>query len=153
MRIDARKIAADLLPRFPAIARAHHELIRVIQRFVGRGKNLRQCPGFPIGIVGIGGRQFASQRSGDIQRLIAAAVAVAVENVAVFRIGHNGSAFARQTSWLPIAEAQDTFTRGSTDADAAAILLRAVEPVRKAIVGGHMIDLRGGLVVPGAPSL
>src|SRR6266481_215029 len=36
-------------------------------------------------------------------------------------------------------------------ADRAAILLRAGNPVRKTIVGGDMIDLRGGLVVPGTP--
>ena len=35
----------------------------------------------------------------------------------------------------------------------AAILLRAIEPVGEAIVGGDVIDLRGGLVVPGAPGL
>src|SRR5258706_13337855 len=36
-------------------------------------------------------------------------------------------------------------------ADRAAILLRAGHPVRKTIVCGDMIDLGGGLVVPGTP--
>src|ERR1700730_3578460 len=36
-------------------------------------------------------------------------------------------------------------------ADGAAVLLRAGYPVRKAIVGGYVIDLRGRLVVLGTP--
>src|SRR5216110_3784401 len=36
-------------------------------------------------------------------------------------------------------------------ADGAAVLLRAGHPVREAIVGGYVIDLRRGLVVPGTP--
>ena len=33
----------------------------------------------------------------------------------------------------------------------ARVLLRAVDPVREPVVGGHAVDLRGRLVVPGAP--
>src|SRR5437763_2345291 len=36
-------------------------------------------------------------------------------------------------------------------ADSAAVLLRASEPVRKAMVGSNVIKLRSRLVVPGAP--
>src|SRR5215210_4703919 len=36
-------------------------------------------------------------------------------------------------------------------ADGAAVLLRTRDPVREAIVGGDMINLRGWLVVPRAP--
>ena len=38
-------------------------------------------------------------------------------------------------------------------ADGAAVLLRAGQPVGKAVVGGDVIELRGRLVVPGAPGL
>src|SRR5215204_4597695 len=36
-------------------------------------------------------------------------------------------------------------------ADGAAVLLRTGDPIREAIVGGDMINLRGWLVVPRAP--
>ena len=35
----------------------------------------------------------------------------------------------------------------------AAVLLRAVDPVREPVVGGDVVELRGRLVVPGAPGL
>ena len=88
-----------------------------------------------------------------LQRLIAAPGAAAVENVAVLRIGNDGVAFAGEAGRLPVAEREHALARPGADADAAAILLRAVEPVGEAIVGGHVINLRGRLVVPGAPGL
>src|SRR5207249_8113717 len=38
-------------------------------------------------------------------------------------------------------------------ADRAALLLPAVDPIRKLIVGDHVVELRGRLVVPRAPGL
>ena len=65
-RVQARQIGADLFPGLAAIARAHDELIGVIERFIGRREDLRQRPGLAVGIVGIGRRQFAAERSGSV---------------------------------------------------------------------------------------
>ena len=46
---------------------------------------------------------------------------------------------------------QYTLTRPRAHPHAAAILLRAIEPVRKPIIRRHMIDLCRRLVIPGAP--
>src|SRR6266702_5217958 len=114
---------------------------------------MRKRPRLAVGIAGIGRRQLAPERSRNIARLIASPGAGAIENVAVLRIGKHDAALTGKTSRLPVAKGEYTHARPGTHADSAGILLRAVEPIWKAIVRGNMIDLRGGLVVPGAPRL
>src|ERR1035438_9074755 len=152
-RVEAREVGADLFPGAAAVARAHDELIGVVERFIGRGEDLGKRPRFAVGIVGFGRRQLSAERSGHVEGLIAAPVAVAVEDVAVLGVGDDGGAFAGQAGGLPVAHGERAHARPGADADAAAILLRAVEPVGETIVGGDVIELGGGLVVPGAPGL
>ena len=120
---------------------------------IGQREDLRKSPGLAIGIARVRWRQRPTQRGGDVPGLIAAAGAGAIKNAAVVGVGDYGVAFTGKASGLPVAEGEDAFARPSADADAAAVLLRAIEPVGEAIVGCDVIDLGGGLVVPGAPCL
>ncbi len=151
--MQPRQVGTDFFPGPAAIPRAHDELIGVIERFIGQGKDLWQRPSLAIWIVGIEGRQLSAQRHGDIQLLIAAPRAAAVQNIAVLWIGNHGIALARQTGGFPIAKRKYAFARPGADAHAAAILLCSVQPIGKTVVGGDVINLRRGLVVPGAPAL
>src|SRR5215471_8304808 len=54
---------------------------------------------------------------------------------------------------MPIAKSDRAIVAAAAGVNAAAILLRTVYMVGKLVVHGHVIELRGGLVVPGAPSL
>ena len=62
-------------------------------------------------------------------------------------------AFAGEATRFPVAEREFAHARPGADTHGTTILLCAIEPVGKAIVGGEMVDLRGGLVVLGAPGL
>ena len=54
---------------------------------------------------------------------------------------------------MPLAKRDLSIFAPAGDASRAAFLLSAAQPVRKGIVGRHMVHLRGGLVVPGTPRL
>ena len=106
-----------------------------------------------LGSVGSGAGSSPPSDAGDVQRLIAAAGAAAVEDVAVLGIGQDDAALTGDAGGLPVAEGERAHARPGADADAAGVLLRAIEPVGEAVVGGYVVDLGGGLVVPGAPGL
>src|SRR5438067_5513432 len=46
---------------------------------------------------------------------------------------------------------QRAMISGAWSSGRTTVLLRAIDPVRKSIVGDHVIKLAGGLVVPGTP--
>src|SRR5437763_1329261 len=52
---------------------------------------------------------------------------------------------------MPFSKSDFAIIAATERGGRAAFLLRAVDRVRKAIVGGDVIELRGGLVVPRAP--
>ena len=54
---------------------------------------------------------------------------------------------------MPVAEGDFAIVAAAGGAHRAALLLSAVDPIGEAIVGDHVIELRGRLVVPGAPGL
>ena len=54
---------------------------------------------------------------------------------------------------MPIAESDLAVNTAAGDAGGAALLLAAIDPVGKTIVGDDVVELRGRLVVPGTPSL
>src|SRR5438270_7804425 len=54
---------------------------------------------------------------------------------------------------MPVAEGNLAEIAATGNACRAALLLSPVDPVREAIIRNHVIELRGGLVVPRAPSL
>src|ERR1039458_8596117 len=116
------------------------------------GGDGRRGPGLGVWVVRIGRRQLSAERRGNVERLIAAPGAAAIKDVAVLGVGDHGTDFAGQAGGLPVAEREHALPRPGADAHAAAILLRAVEPIGETIVGGHVIDLGGGLVIPGAPT-
>src|SRR6202022_730413 len=55
------------------------------------------------------------------------------------------------TNRVPLAKCDFAVVAAAHSTGRAALLLRAVDPVGKPIVRGHVIKLRGRLVVPRAP--
>src|SRR5262249_35688536 len=53
----------------------------------------------------------------------------------------------------PVAESNLAKIAAAGGADRAALLLSAVDPVGKLVVGNDVVELRGRLVVPGTPGL
>src|SRR4029450_7621922 len=53
----------------------------------------------------------------------------------------------------PVADRNRAVIAAARNARRAALLLPAADAGRKGVVGGHVIELRGRLVVPGAPGL
>ena len=89
-RVDAREVGADLFPGLAAVAGAEDELVGVVERVIGLGEDLGQRPRAAIGIGRIGGRDVAAFGRGHVERIVAAPIAVAVEQVGVLGIGHHG---------------------------------------------------------------
>jgi hypothetical protein len=106
--VKGGRVGADLLPGAAAIARAEDELVGVVESFVGERKDLGKGPGFTVGIVRVGWREFATGGRGEVQGLIAALVAAALEEVALFGVGDDGIAFTREAGGFPVAEAECT---------------------------------------------
>src|SRR5947209_17605742 len=73
-----------------------------------------------------------------------------VGNAGIAGIGRDIAALS-SAHRMPIAKGYFAVVAAAGGFYRAAILLRAVNVIRKLIVGGHMIKLRGGLVVPRAP--
>src|SRR5207302_3533791 len=73
-----------------------------------------------------------------------------VNKILVQRIDRNRSVLLHAQK-LPIAKSNFTVVTAAYRGRRSALLLRSIDPVRKAIVGSHMIELRRRLVVPTAP--
>src|SRR6185436_9373556 len=73
------------------------------------------------------------------------------QNFGMQRIGRGVARFAARAQTFPIAIGDLGMIAARRSADGAAVLLRAGDPVRKAIVRCDVIDLRCRLVVPGTP--
>ena len=76
----------------------------------------------------------------------------AVDDVRIERVRRDVSVLLRAYR-IPFAEGDRPVVAAAHGSDRSALLLPAVHPVRNAIVGDHMVELRGRLVVPGAPGL
>ena len=76
----------------------------------------------------------------------------AINDVGIQRIGRNITVFLGADR-MPVAEGDLAVVAAAGDAGRAALLLAAVNPVGKLVVGADVIELRGRLVVPGAPGL
>src|ERR1700683_18614 len=79
-------------------------------------------------------------------------VGARIDNVWVTRIGRDITAFAAADG-IPIRLIYDALIAAAGDAYGGVVLLRAVEVIRKSIVRGHVIELRGWVVVFRGPSL
>ena len=74
----------------------------------------------------------------------------AVNQVGMQRIGRDVSVFF-DADRMPVAKSDFATVAAAGGAGRAAFLLAAVDPVGKLVVGDDVIELRGRLVVPGAP--
>jgi hypothetical protein len=79
-----------------------------------------------------------------------AEVGAGVDDVRIARVHGDIAAFAA-TDGIPVGAIDEATIAGSGDADGRVVLLRAIDAVGKVIVGGHMIELRGGLVILRGP--
>src|SRR6267142_589896 len=75
--------------------------------------------------------------------------AAAINNIGIDWIGHNVAAFTGADG-MPISESNLTVITAAHNSGCAAVLLRAVDPIRKLVVHRDVIELRGWLVVPTA---
>ena len=78
------------------------------------------------------------------------AVATAVNNVVIGGVRRNVSAFAACCR-LPVFFGDEATVRAALDAYGGVVLLSAVNAVGEMVVGGHAVELRGGLVFVGGP--
>jgi len=76
----------------------------------------------------------------------------AVDQIGMQGIGRDVAVFF-DADGGPIAKGDFAEVAAAGGADGAAFLLASVDPVGKLVVGDDVIELRGGLVVPGAPGL
>jgi hypothetical protein len=78
------------------------------------------------------------------------AAAAAVDNVRVERIGRDVAIFD-DAHGMPLAEGDGAIVAAAGDADRTALLLAAANAIGKSCRLPDVIELRGGLVVPGTP--
>ena len=149
--VFAREVGADDVPVLTAVGAAVELLVGEIQHLgVAHGEGERQGPGAAM-VVGIG------QGGIDVARLARAQVeaidAAAVEDVRIGGIGRDVVALAAGGNFAEVGEVDAVAVRGAAGyAGSAGILLRTVDEVRETVVGADVIELAGGLVVPGAPA-
>ncbi len=74
----------------------------------------------------------------------------AVDDVGIERIGRDVVVLFGADG-VPIAEGDGAIVAAAGDGDGAALLLSAVDPIGRLVIGDDVIELRGGLVVPTAP--
>src|ERR1051325_6884768 len=74
----------------------------------------------------------------------------AVDDVGIGWVRRDVAAFTSARR-MPVAECYSAVIASAQDVDAAAILLRAVDVVRKIVVHGYVVKLRRRLVIPTAP--
>ena len=98
------------------------------------------------------GRDVLHLARGRCRNFDTSVAARAVDDVGMQRVGRRVAVFddARR---MPFAQGDLAVVAAAGDADRAALLLPAHRPVGKGVRGSHVIELRGGLVVPGTPGL
>ena len=96
----------------------------------------------------------AKRQRHDVLRLRSAAVVAgqlaAVHDVGIERVGRDVAVLFGGHR-MPIAEGDFAVIAAAGNARRTALLLSAAEAIGKGVVGGDMVHLRGGLVVPGTP--
>src|SRR6266702_7236434 len=144
----AREIVTDDLPTVSRISRFEKLVGGEVQRVrLERRKNNRKRA--RIAILATANRLRRNLRVlADI--LLRAREPVAIKNVGIERIDGDISVLENPDQ-MPIAKSYFAVIAAALRRHGAALLLRAVNPVRKAIVGGDVIELRRWLVVPTAP--
>src|ERR1700722_1405556 len=95
------------------------------------GRNFPDLPGDPI-------------VSGDV------GASRAINNIWIHGI-RNGISVLDGADRMPIAKSNFAIVASAGNADGAAILLSATHAIRESVIGNDVINLRGGLVIPGTP--
>src|SRR5262249_47299757 len=137
--------------RFPEIVVAKEEC-----SFVHRRERHRKCAhGSVGGGAGRGSRSATSPgNGGDVLVLRSASIVAgdlaAVNNVRVTWVG-NGVTVFLDSNRMPLAKRDLPIISAARHTRRAAFLLTAADAERKIVVGVHVIELRGRLVVPGTP--
>ena len=145
----ARELSAEPLPTAPAVARTPQILVAEIERAVGP-EDERQRP-LAAPQAGYAGRRRDGARLIAVQIL---AIDRAPEHdVGIVRCGRDIAALAAGGDRAPVALLDLGMIAAREDHRRAAILLRAVEAVRKRSVGRNVIELARRLVEPRAPRL
>src|SRR5579859_174798 len=144
-----------------AVRGFHHVLSPQVKRsLVGRGKHQHGCPG--IAVLALVDRQLKTaerprrdvltERGAAIKALNAAIGARKVDLVFVFGIDGNVTALAA-AGQKPVARIHMSVIGTAVHRNRTAVLLCSIYSVRKTVVGGDVIKLSGGLVVPRCPGL
>ena len=149
---------------WPAVPRLEEHVARRVDRLgiVGRDHDgegpleaVFHSLGSPAhGILGIDGDVALLLRAMVVARDLAV-VAARVDDVGVARLGGDVTALAAAHR-VPVGHIDAHAARAAGDGDRRVVLLRAVDPVGEAVVGGDVVELRGRLVVllrPGGPSV
>ena len=161
LRIVARQVGADGLPRLALVARSEDPVAAVVEHVrVVRGQRDRRCPLEPVPQIA---RALARARLGphaDEPRLPRAAVVSRDDPLVLAGVDDVGIVGThRDMSGLSTADREVVGSghagdrRAARDAHRGVVLLAAVDPVRRAHVRGHVVELRGRLVVHAAPAL
>ena len=156
----ARQVGARLLPRRPPVGRSE-ELLRCVVddvRIVLRDEDrsvpveavLQVARRLPVDRLRPGRDDPRLLRPPVVPRDLAA-VAPAPEDLRVARVGLCPAALAAARR-VPVGRPDRAAGDGARDRDVAVVLLGAVEPVRKAVVGSEAVELGRRLVVLRAPA-
>src|SRR6185437_12626381 len=155
------EVGAEGFPGLRTVAGDHDALVANVHG-VGIEGSIKALPGVAAGAVFAG---VGAEVGGDVLPLAglhvdldeaaaaaAGAVADAVEDVGVERIGFDGAELGRRKR-APVGGVDLAEVAEGALHDGAGVLLGGHHPIRVGIVGGDMVDLPEGLVVPGAPGL
>src|SRR5581483_2644548 len=146
--IGAGEIGADDLPVVAAVARLEQHVAAEIQR-VRVGRRKQQGRG-AVEIVFPRAQYDGRNILGLVGDAVIASRFAAINNVGIEWVGGDVAVFLGADR-NPIAEGDFPVIAAAGGSHRAALLLSAINPVRKLIVGNDVVELRRGLVVPGAP--
>src|SRR6185312_7675828 len=152
-RIVTRQVGTDFLPGVAAVHRLEQELVGEVECvLVGHGEGHRQRPGVAEVLAGIS--QHGRNVLAGSRELIALGHRGPVELGHAKRVDRNVAALAPGAGVSPAREIDAAAPgAGGGHGAGAAILLGAVDPEWVPIIGGDVVVLTRGLVVPGAPAL
>src|SRR6185312_6807311 len=140
-------------PVVTAVGGAEQALVGEVQRLgaaFGEGQRQRPCATIVRGRVGQGGVDAAGLVGVHVELVDL----VAVDDVVVVRIGRDHPALAAGGDLVELLHGDAVATVATAgQRHRTGILLCAVDPVRKLVVGADVIDLRGRLVQPAGPGL
>ena len=146
----ARQVGTDDVPALPAVRGLKQHVRSEIQRVrIGVREDERRSA-----VVAILARANDNRRNVLVltRRLVELRGLAAVDDVRIERIRRDVSILFH-TDRMPLAERDLAVVATRRNARRPRLLLPAIHPIGKTIVGDHVIELRRRLVVPSGPSL